>query len=71
MFKDDYDALDPDKSKFENDYGYPPQDIKIAGKDLKFFTFTIYKMKEKICIAICKITFNKVCLGWCDSKCCK
>ena len=40
MFKDDYDALE-DKSKFENDYGYPPQDIKIAGKDLKFFTFTI------------------------------
>ena len=40
MFKDDYDALE-DKSKFENDYGYPPEDIKIAGKDLKFFTFTI------------------------------
>ena len=40
MFKDDYDALE-DKSKFENDFGYPPQDIKIAGKDLKFFTFTI------------------------------
>ena len=40
MFKDDYDALE-DKTKFENDYGYPPQDIKIAGKDLKFFTFTI------------------------------
>ena len=40
MFKDDYDALE-DKSKFENDYGFPPEDIKIAGKDLKFFTFTI------------------------------
>ena len=40
MFKDDYDALE-DKTKFENDYGYPPQDVKIAGKDLKFFTFTI------------------------------
>ena len=40
MFKDDYDALE-DKSKFENDYGYPPEDIKIAGKDLKFFTFTV------------------------------
>ncbi len=40
MFKDDYDALE-DKTKFENDYGYPPRDVKIAGKDLKFFTFTI------------------------------
>ena len=40
MFKDDYDALE-DKTKFENDFGYPPQDVKIAGKDLKFFTFTI------------------------------
>ena len=40
MFKDDYDALE-DKTKFENDYGYPPEDIKIAGKDLKFFTFTV------------------------------
>ena len=40
MFKDDYDALE-DKTKFENDYGYPPEDIKIAGRDLKFFTFTI------------------------------
>ena len=40
MFKDDYDALE-DKTKFENDYGYPPEDVKIAGKDLKFFTFTI------------------------------
>ena len=40
MFKYDYDALE-DKTKFENDYGYPPQDVKIAGKDLKFFTFTI------------------------------
>ena len=40
MFKDDYDALE-DKTKFENDYGYPPQDVKIAGKDLKFFTFTV------------------------------
>ena len=33
--------LNKDLKKFENDYGYPPQDIKIAGKDLKFFTFTI------------------------------
>ena len=40
MFKDDYDALE-DKTKFENDFGYPPEDVKIAGKDLKFFTFTI------------------------------
>ena len=40
MFKDNYDALE-DKSKFENDYGYPPEDIKIAGRDLKFFTFTV------------------------------
>jgi len=40
MFKDDYDALE-DKTKFENDYGYPPEDVKIAGKYLKFFTFTI------------------------------
>ena len=40
MFKDDYDALE-DKTKFENDYGYPPEDVKIAGKDLKFFTFTV------------------------------
>ena len=40
MFKDDYDALE-DKTKFENDFGNPPEDIKIAGKDLKFFTFTI------------------------------
>ena len=27
-------------------------------------------MKQKICKIICKITFNKVCLGWCDTKCC-
>ncbi len=28
------------------------------------------RMKEKICIAICKITLNKVCFGWCNAKCC-
>lgn len=27
-------------------------------------------MKQKICKFICKITFNKVCLEWCDDKCC-
>lgn len=27
-------------------------------------------MKQKICKLICKVTFNKVCLGWCDTKCC-
>jgi len=40
MFKDDYDALE-DKTKFENDEGYLPKDVKIAGKELKFFTFGI------------------------------
>ncbi len=28
-------------------------------------------MKEKICTLICKVTFGKVCLGWCAAKCCK
>jgi hypothetical protein len=27
-------------------------------------------MKEKICKLVCKVTFNKVCLGWCKAKCC-
>ena len=27
-------------------------------------------MKETICKLICKITMGKVCLGWCDKKCC-
>ena len=27
-------------------------------------------MKQKICKLICKVTFNKICLGWCDTKCC-
>ena len=27
-------------------------------------------MKEKICTLICKVSFGKVCLGWCENKCC-
>ena len=27
-------------------------------------------MKKAICNLICKLTFNKVCLKWCDTKCC-
>ena len=45
MFKDDYDNLE-DKSKFQNYTLYgpddrPPKDVKIAGKDLKFFIYTM------------------------------
>ena len=40
MLKDDYDALE-DKTRFETDYGFPPVDVKIAGKDLKFITYSI------------------------------
>ena len=40
MLKDDYDALE-DKTRFETDYGFPPADAKIAGKDLKFITYSI------------------------------
>ena len=40
MLKDDYDALE-DKTRFETDYGFPPADVKIAGKDLKFITYSI------------------------------
>ncbi len=29
------------------------------------------KMKKSICKLVCAITFNKVCLGWCEMKCCK
>ena len=56
FFKDQYIT--------EGSCGYTPDGkprSKPAGPDL---------MKEKICIAICKITFNKVCLGWCNAKCC-
>ena len=27
-------------------------------------------MKKNICKLICKITFGKVCMRWCDKKCC-
>ncbi len=27
-------------------------------------------MKKIICNLICKLTFNKICLKWCDTKCC-
>ena len=40
MLKDDYDALE-DKTRFETDNGFPPADVKIAGKDLKFITYSI------------------------------
>jgi hypothetical protein len=40
MLKDDYDALE-DKTRFETDYGSSPVDVKIAGKDLKFITYSI------------------------------
>ena len=40
MLKDDYDALE-DKTRFETDNGFPPADAKIAGRDLKFITYSI------------------------------
>ncbi|MDA9268162.1 hypothetical protein N9P60_00190 [bacterium] len=40
MLKDDYDALE-DKTRFETDNGFPPADVKVAGRDLKFITYSI------------------------------
>ena len=64
----------------------PPEPINFAyQKNISYSQMSIFRscayrwklkykdkiMNKAICEFICKVTYGKLCLGWCDEKCCK